>query len=67
LGYSDNSKITKDLRLSFDANVPAAILGADLNFSKASTPILMLYDERVTRCAALLAEEYQSSLPENWL
>jgi AraC family transcriptional regulator len=64
-GYSDNIKKTRDLRLHFDLDMLPKVLGEDLNYSKATAPVLMLYDERVTHCAALLAEECNSSLPEN--
>jgi AraC-like DNA-binding protein len=64
-GYSDSIKSTHDLRLHFDLDTLPKILGEDLSYSKATAPILMLYDERVTNCAALLAEECISSLPEN--
>lgn len=64
-GYSDNIKVTRDLRLHFDLDTLPTVLGEDLNYSKATGPILMLYDERVTHCASLLAEECISSLPEN--
>ena len=37
-GYSDNSKITKDLRLSFDTDVPAAILGGRFGFFQSEYP-----------------------------
>ena len=64
-GYSDSIKSTRDLRLHFDLDTLPNVLGEDLNYSKATAPVLMLYDERVTNCAALLAEECISSLPEN--
>src|SRR5258708_7331934 len=65
LGLSDSIKSTRDLRLHFDLDTLPKVLGEDLNYSKATAPVLMLYDERVTNCAALLAEECVSSLPEN--
>jgi len=64
-GYSDNIKSTTDLRLHFDLDALPNILGDDLNYSKAADPLLMLYDQRVTHCASLLAEECISDLPEN--
>jgi AraC-like DNA-binding protein len=64
-GYSDSIKSTRDLRLHFDLDTLPTVLGEDLSYSKATAPVLMLYDERVTNCAALLAEECISSLPEN--
>jgi AraC family transcriptional regulator len=56
-GYSDNIQLTRDLRLSFDARLLESLLGEDLEAAKTTTPILMLYDDRITRCASLLAEE----------
>jgi AraC-like DNA-binding protein len=64
-GYSDNIKVTRDLRLHFDLDTLSRVLGDELNHARAAAPLLMLYDERVTRCAALLAEECNRSLPEN--
>ena len=64
-GYSDSIKSTRDLRLHVDLDTLPTVLGEDLNRSKATAPVLMLYDERVTSCAALLAEECISTLPEN--
>jgi AraC family transcriptional regulator len=64
-GYSDSIKSTRDLRLHFDLDTLPKLFGEDLSYSKPTSPILMLYDERVTNCAALLAEECISSLPEN--
>lgn len=64
-GYADNIKVTRDLRLHFDVDALPEILGDDLNYTKATSPVLMLYDERVTKCAKLLAEEFTTRLPEN--
>ena len=64
-GYSDNITMTRDLRLHFDLDALPKVLGDDLNLARTASPLLMLYDDRVTRCAALLAEECNSNLPEN--
>ncbi len=56
-GYSDGIRSTRDLRLSFDHRVLESTLGEDLQPSKATTPLLLFYDDRVARCASLLAEE----------
>ena len=64
-GYSDNIRMTRDLRLHFDVGALPKVLGDDLNFARTASPLLMLYDERVTRCAELLADECDNSLPEN--
>jgi len=64
-GYSDNIKVTRDLRLHFEDDALPKILGDDLDYAKVTSPVLMLYNERVTRCAKLLAEEFTSRLGEN--
>jgi AraC family transcriptional regulator len=56
-GYSDGIESTRDLRLSFNANVLASILGDEFEVGKTREPVLMLYDDRIARCASLLAEE----------
>jgi AraC family transcriptional regulator len=56
-GYSDGIESTRDLRLSFDPNVLASILGDDLDVGNTREPVLMVYDDRIARCASLLAEE----------
>jgi len=62
-GYSDGIESTRDLRLSFDADVPASILGDEFEVVKTRDPVLMVYDDRIARCASLLAEECRE--PEN--
>jgi len=64
-GYTDNIKMTRDLRLHFDVGALPEVLGDELNYARTTSPLLMLYDERVTRCAQLLADECNSNLPEN--
>jgi AraC family transcriptional regulator len=56
-GYSDGIESTRDLRLSFDPNVLTSILGDDLDIGNTREPVLMLYDDKIARCASLLAEE----------
>ena len=58
-GYSDGIRSVRDLRMSFDSKLLGSILGDELDLAKAETPILLLYDDKVARCAALLAEECQ--------
>jgi AraC family transcriptional regulator len=65
-GYSDSIKTTRDLRLHFDLDMLPTILGEDLNYSKATAPVLMLYDERVTRCVAC-RRMYQQSPRESYV
>jgi AraC family transcriptional regulator len=64
-GYSDGIESTRDLRLSFSADVLASILGDELEVGKTRDPVLMVYDDRIARCASLLAEECRE--PENRL
>src|SRR5260370_6872128 len=56
-GYDDRIESTRDLRLSFNANVLASILGDEFEAGKTREPVLMVYDDRIARCASLLAEE----------
>jgi len=56
-GYSDGIESTRDLRLSFNANVLASILGDEFEVGKTREPVLMVYDDKIARCASLLAEE----------
>jgi AraC family transcriptional regulator len=62
-GYSDGIESTRDLRLSFDPNVLTSILGDEFDDRSISEPVLMVYDDRIERCASLLAEECRE--PEN--
>ena len=56
-GYSDGIESTRDLRLSFEAKVLGPILGDDFDVGSTREPVLMVYDDKVARCASLLAEE----------
>jgi AraC-like DNA-binding protein len=62
-GYSDGIESTRDLRLSFYPNVLTSILGDEFDDGSISEPVLMVYDDRIARCASLLAEECRE--PEN--
>jgi AraC family transcriptional regulator len=64
-GYSDGIESTRDLRLNFNADVLASILGDELEVGKLREPVLMVYDDKIARCASLLAEECRE--PENRL
>jgi len=57
--YTDGLRSVRELRLSFAPKVPESMLGDDLDSAKTDTPVLLLYDNRVARCAELLAEECQ--------
>jgi AraC family transcriptional regulator len=58
-GCSDGIRSVRELRMSFPPNVLGSILGDELDFAKTDRPVLMLYDDKVVRCAALGAEECQ--------
>jgi len=58
-GYTDGLRSVRELRVSFAPKVPESILGDDLDPAKTDTPVLLLYDDKVARCAELLAEECQ--------
>ena len=66
-GYSDDIQMTRDLRLAFDAARLPGILGEELDTAKVNVPVLILYDDRVIRCAHLLAEECQQTADGNRL
>src|ERR1700740_2510435 len=56
-GYTDGNESVRELRMSVAPKVLESILGDELDSAKTDTPILLLYDDKVTRCAALLADE----------
>jgi AraC family transcriptional regulator len=56
-GYSDGLRSTRGLRLYFDVDKLEDLLGDDLDLARTTTPLLMQYDDRIARCASLLAEE----------
>jgi AraC-like DNA-binding protein len=56
-GYTDGLQSIRELRMSFAPKVPESILGDDLDSAKIDTPVLLLYDDKVARCAEFLAEE----------
>src|ERR1700740_1699603 len=58
-GYTDGLRSVRELRVSFAPQVPESILGDDLARAKTDTPFLLLYDDKVARCAELLAAECQ--------
>jgi AraC family transcriptional regulator len=56
-GYTDGNESVRELRMSVAPKVLESILGDELDSAKTDTPVLLLYDDKVTRCAALLADE----------
>jgi AraC family transcriptional regulator len=57
--YSEGIRSVRELRMSFAPKLLESILGDELDSAKTSRPVLLLYDEKVARCADLLAEECQ--------
>jgi len=57
--YSDGIRSVRELRMSFAPKLLESILGDELDSAKTNRPVLLLYDEKVARCADLLAEECQ--------
>jgi AraC family transcriptional regulator len=58
-GYSDGIRSVRELRMSFAPKLLGSILGDELDLTKTDRPVLLLYDDKVARCAALLADECQ--------
>lgn len=56
-GYSDRIRLVRDLRLHFDGSQLESLLGEDLRRGSDADPVLLRYDDRVARCASLLAQE----------
>jgi len=61
-GYSEEIRSVRELRMSFAPKVLESILGDELDSAKTDTPVVLLYDDKVARCAVLLAEECQEPL-----
>ena len=55
-GYSEDARLIRNVRLTFEIDRAAALLGEEFDFARLRDPIPMLYDGRVTRCARLLAD-----------
>ncbi|HTD06958.1 AraC family transcriptional regulator [Undibacterium sp.] len=66
-GYSDGIRSVRELRMSFAPKVLESILGEELDTSKVDRPTLLLYDDSVAKCAALLANECQDPLGHSQL
>jgi AraC family transcriptional regulator len=57
-GYSDGLVSTvRDIRMRFDLSVIERLLAEESDPNKWKEPLLLLYDDRITRCAELLAKE----------
>jgi AraC family transcriptional regulator len=56
-GYSDSASSVRDLRMRFDLRVAERLLGEEFDPKKWKEPLLLLYDDRLTHCAELLANE----------
>ena len=55
-GYANNCRFVRDVTLKFDMQHAVTLVGGDVNLDSLSTPQLMVYDQRVTQCAHLLAD-----------
>jgi AraC family transcriptional regulator len=57
-GYSEGLvSAVRDIRMRFDYSVVERILAEEFDPRKWREPLLLLYDDRITACAALLAKE----------
>jgi AraC family transcriptional regulator len=56
-GYSDGIEMVRDVRIRFDLPVIESLLGEDLDLKRKREPVILVYDQRITRCAVLLADE----------
>jgi AraC family transcriptional regulator len=61
-GYSEGIRSVRELRMIFTPKLLESILGDELDPAKLDKPVLMFYDNQITQCAALLADECQASL-----
>lgn len=59
-GFGDSTNLVCDLRARFQLPALEAILGDQFDRHKWSEPVLLVYDERVRRIAALLWDECHS-------
>lgn len=66
-GYSEGIRSVRELRMSFAPRVLESILGEDLDSTKIDQPNLLLYDDRVAKCAAVLADEFRNPLGDSRL
>jgi AraC family transcriptional regulator len=57
-GYSDGLVSTvRDIRMRFDYSVVERLMAEEFDRRKWREPLLLLYDDRITACAELLAKE----------
>jgi AraC family transcriptional regulator len=61
-GYSDGIRSVREVTMSFPPALLGSIFGDELDHAKIDKPVLMLYDDQITRCAALLADECREPL-----
>src|SRR6202012_246871 len=55
-GFSEEARITRALQVRFDAERLMPILGDEIFGGKVHMPTPSIYDERVAKCAAMLAD-----------
>lgn len=57
-GYAeDSTSAVRDFRMRFDYHVIERLLAEESDPKKWSEPLLLLYDDRITQCAQLLAKD----------
>jgi AraC family transcriptional regulator len=57
-GYgADSTSFVRDIRMQFDCRVIERLLAEEFDRKRWSEPLLLLYDDRLTQCADLLAKE----------
>jgi AraC family transcriptional regulator len=60
-GYADDpTSAVRDIRMHLDYRVIERLLAQDFDPKKWAEPLLLLYDDRITQCAELLAKECES-------
>lgn len=58
-GYSEGIKSVRELRMNFSSTVLESIVGENLEVTRIEQPALLLYNDNVAKCAAILASECQ--------
>jgi len=66
-GYGDSTNLVCDLRARFQLPAVEAMLGHQFDRHKWSEPVLLIYDERVRKIAALLWDECRAPVGDSSL
>jgi AraC family transcriptional regulator len=64
-GYSEGAQLVRELQIRFDAEKLMLILGDDFEAAKLHHPTASIYDDRVAKCASLLADCCIDDQPED--